>query len=185
MNLALDRLDRTNEQIYFNQFISAIINRAIQLNRGFITLIDDDNYLCAIPLLRMQINNCMRFYALYLVQDKDQFILNWMKGEKINKEKIAGSKKHMTDAVLKEEISKIFPDLAGMYDQSCNFVHLSQENLYNTSNVVDGTRTIQMNISGHDRIKPEVKKNIEKCMIYTNNVLADLIRIYPNRIVSE
>jgi len=183
LQLALDCIDRTNEQILFNQYISAIINRAIQLNRGYQTLIQEDNYLCAIPLLRMQIDNCFRFYALNLAEDKDQFILDWMNGKKISDHKICGTKIKMTDKSLRDEVAKIFPNLGGMYDQSCNFVHLSQENLYNTSKVIKGTRTIQMHITGYDTIKSEVKKNIDHCMLYATNVLSDMIRAYPNKIV--
>ncbi|RLT69347.1 hypothetical protein D7V92_11160 [Parabacteroides sp. CH2-D42-20] len=45
---------------------SAIANRAIALNQGFTILVQENNYLCALPLIRMQLDNCLRFYATVL-----------------------------------------------------------------------------------------------------------------------
>jgi len=50
----------------YNMYVSSLLNRALQINRGYLALKNDDNYLCAITLLRLQIDNCARFYAITL-----------------------------------------------------------------------------------------------------------------------
>lgn len=53
-------------------FMSSAIDRAMNINRGFITLTKDDNYSCAIPLMRLMIDNCLRFWAINLVEDRHE-----------------------------------------------------------------------------------------------------------------
>ena len=182
LSLAVDCLDKTNEHYLYNFFISSIINRAISLNRGFLTLKDDNNYLCAIPLLRMQVDNCLRFYALNLSDNKERFILDWAGGEKLSNHKIIGTNIKMTDKNLKDKIAVSYPKIGKIYDAACNFVHLSQENLYNTCKVKPGTRTVNTTISGYDMIPDDVKDNIDKCMLYSNNILAKIIRDYSTNL---
>src|SRR5690606_4058412 len=46
-----------------NHYIMSIANRAISLNRGFVTLAQSNNYQAAVSLMRLQIDNCLRLYA--------------------------------------------------------------------------------------------------------------------------
>lgn len=56
-------------------FVSCVIDRAMNVNRGFITLTKDDNYACAIPLMRMMIDNCLRLWGITLVDDTHKYIM--------------------------------------------------------------------------------------------------------------
>lgn len=47
----------------------SIVNRAISLNRGFVTLADSNNYQTGISLMRLQIDNYLRLYAMSLIDD--------------------------------------------------------------------------------------------------------------------
>lgn len=56
-----------------SHFTFSIVHRAIELNRGFKTLSESNNWITAINLLRLQADNCMRLFALSLVQDRLDF----------------------------------------------------------------------------------------------------------------
>ena len=44
-------------------FINAMIVRAYQLNKGFISLVNTGNYLCACPLVRIQLETVLSLWA--------------------------------------------------------------------------------------------------------------------------
>ncbi len=88
-------------------FFSAIVNRSTAFIRGFITLAKDDNYISAVPLIRMQIDNCLRFYASTLVSDKNDFYLKYLGGENFGKILDAEGNK-MRDPYLVENLIKSY-----------------------------------------------------------------------------
>jgi hypothetical protein len=181
IQVAFDCTDKTNEKIDYNLFLWSILNRAMSINRGFLCLTKEDNYLCAIPLMRMQVDNCIRLYGIHCVADPHAFIMSWMNGNKISTLKDKNNHK-LTDRLLVENLEEKYHNIVGIYDSACNFVHLSQENLYNTAQAIDGTREITCNITGYDRIPDNVKDNIDKCMVYVNNILIDIIYDYAREI---
>ena len=136
----IDVFERDCNILYF-LFVASVVNRALSINRGFQLLTEDNNYLCAIPLMRMQIDNCIRFFGLELVNSPNDYIENWTKGEKISRLKDKNGSK-LSDKLLVEELDKRYEHVKGIYDQACNFVHLSSVNLFNTVNLKPNTRTI-------------------------------------------
>lgn len=48
---------------YDTLFINAVIVRAYQLNKGFISLVSTGNYLCACPLVRIQLETVLSLWA--------------------------------------------------------------------------------------------------------------------------
>lgn len=157
--------------IFYFLFVTSVVNRSLSINRGFQLLTEDNNYLCAIPLMRMQIDNCIRFFGLELVNSPNDYIENWTKGEKISRLKDKNGSK-LSDKLLVEELDKRYEHVKGIYDQACNFVHLSSVNLFNTVNRKPNTRTIIGAITGFDKIPDDVKKNIDRSMLYINNFIS-------------
>lgn len=51
--------------------IGSFINRALSLNRGFITLKNDNNFLAALPVVRMQLDNCIRLFAYNCFENRE------------------------------------------------------------------------------------------------------------------
>ena len=47
----------------YTLFCNSILNRTINLNRGYITLIKDSNYIAAAPLVRLNLDSLLRLYA--------------------------------------------------------------------------------------------------------------------------
>ncbi|UQT49356.1 hypothetical protein M5E87_05605 [Flavonifractor plautii] len=64
---------------------AALLNRSQQLTDGFIAMVKARNLTCAAALLRLQLDNCMRLYALYIAEDRKGFINSLMDGGKIDK----------------------------------------------------------------------------------------------------
>jgi len=53
----------------------AVLNRSLNLVEGFATLAQQRNMICCGALLRLQLDNCLRFYAVYLVKDPHDFAM--------------------------------------------------------------------------------------------------------------
>lgn len=157
-------------------FMSSAINRAMNINRGFTTLTKDDNYSCAIPLMRLMIDNCMRFWGISLVDDRHDYIRVWGSGEKISTIKDRNGKK-LTDKHLSECFALLYRGVDKTYNDACAFVHFSEQNLYITGKVdKQKERRVDLRIDGYDHFPETTKNNIDKWMLYLNNVLIDTIR---------
>lgn len=115
-----------------------IVHRAIELNRGFKTLVKDDNWITAINLLRLQADNCMRMFALSLVKDRLDFYNRIQNGEHIRNIKDAEGK-HMTDFYLTQRLDALFPGFRLLYENTSGFIHFSNEHIkLNTDRIDDG-----------------------------------------------
>src|SRR2546427_10538241 len=65
-------------------FVAAALNRSLSLVLGFCDLIPD-NYICAAPLIRLQLDSAVRFSALWLVADPKDFAKRVSSGKPIRK----------------------------------------------------------------------------------------------------
>lgn len=116
----------------FDVFASGILNRSMSLLKGF-TVSIPDNFLCAVPLIRLQLDNVLRFSAVHYVDvEANTFALEVMSGKSIRKMKDKTTRQSLTDKFLRDEISKTHPDFADLYDKTCEYVHFSNIILKNT-----------------------------------------------------
>lgn len=116
----------------FALFCIAILNRTINLNRGFITLIKDSNYIAAAPLVRLNLDSLLRLFASTQVEfDYETFAQKVRKGEKISnmKDKKDGIK--LKDFVLVKRLKEIkgLSWVGNVYDVGSGFVHLSKNHI--------------------------------------------------------
>ncbi len=51
---------------------AAVLNRSLYLIHGISRLVLDRNYISAVPLLRLQLDNVLRFHAAWLVDEPHQ-----------------------------------------------------------------------------------------------------------------
>jgi len=103
----------------------AALNRSANLVLGFTSLIETQNFIAAAPLLRLQIDSCLRFYGVYLVDNPHKFAGAVLKGEQIRK--IRDSKGNlMTDRYLVECVAKDFPWIVRVYERTSGYIHLSR-----------------------------------------------------------
>lgn len=158
-------------------YTSAIINRAISLINGFQTLASVNNYISAVPLIRLQIDNCLRFYASTLVDNYNNFFLKYLGGEHIrNMKDINGNK--MTDNYLIRKLdSEVFPGIHNLYQNTSGHIHLSNEHSFlQTELLSDKERTITTKIGGMDFFKIDQKVDYAFNMFKASEFLLELVK---------
>lgn len=170
----------SGKQMWFDYdlFLCALVNRAMMINRGFITLKNDSNVFCTIPLLRMQLENCLKIYALLLVSDPHAFLSHWFFQKKVSNFKDKRLEKKLTESYLSQQMEKSYEHVYELYKQCCGHVHFSADSI-KTSMTLSGDRKIEGHINGFDIIPDNEKRNIEICFVHVNNILIDIIyRVY-------
>jgi hypothetical protein len=106
-----------------------VAQRSLMLIAGFVALVEQSNAVCAVPLLRLQLDNIMRFNALWLVRDPKE-VLNALLSEKpFNKLKSRDGNEPLTDRYLAEQLSKRHPWVSEVYKRTSGFIHLSMPGL--------------------------------------------------------
>jgi hypothetical protein len=175
-NLYIESVDVSNTHFQYNIFLSCILDRALSVNRGYLSLTESNNYFCAVAMLRMQIENCTRLYGMTLVDDTCKYISSWMSGEKVCKFQDVATHKSLSDSYVASILDKQYKNIAAMYKEACSFVHFSERQLYDTAKVKPGTRTVNLKVSEEDALKDEEKHNIDKCMLNVNNILIDIVK---------
>ncbi len=121
---------RDGKLVSSHMLVAALLNRSMGLIRGFCTMISD-NYICAAPLVRLQLDNVLRFSALWLVDDRDDFTAKVIGGEPFNRLKDRDGKQ-MNDSYLAQRMDGKVPGLAQAYKEACGYIHFSDAHLYHT-----------------------------------------------------
>lgn len=112
-------------------FFCASMDRSLNLIDGFICMLQNRNLTCAGALLRLQLDNCMRTYAAFIAQDKEAVVDCIISGNRIDKQK-SKEGKPLSDAYLREALSKLDNRFSDVYKQASGFIHLSEKAFYQT-----------------------------------------------------
>ncbi len=107
----------------------AAMNRTVENTEGFLTLVESKNMSSASALLRIQLDTCIRFHSIWLVDKPHDFANKFMAGEHIRKIKDKDGKK-MTDGYLIDVLSKDYPWLRNVYNDLSGYVHFSGSHLF-------------------------------------------------------
>lgn len=143
----------------------SIVHRAIELNRGFITLTEANNWITAINLLRLQADNCMRFFALGLVDDRLDFYNRIQNGEHIRNIRDAEGHK-MTDLYLSQKLDSLYPGFRQLYENISGLIHFSNEHIKLNNEKIDNGNDFMMYI----RIAETTEFSISKKVDYAFNM---------------
>jgi hypothetical protein len=122
------RLHHVCEASFFPMDIIAwsVLERSLQLLKGFCLLMRNAGYVCAVPLLRIQLDSVLRFYGIVTMDDPHGAALSVIDGKALKNIKgIDGVK--MTDAHLVERLSVKNPDIKTIYRAASSYVHLEKE----------------------------------------------------------
>jgi len=166
-----------NQNMYTMDLLStAVINRAIQLVNGFNTLADSNNYLCAIPLIRLQLDNALRFFAAYMVQNRDNFFSHFIDGKPISKYKDRNGNL-LYDNYLAKELDKLFPGVLKIYQNISGHVHLSEQHLFATKQLsLDKSKPVKIAIGRNaDPFSVELKINFASTMLEVSKLVLIVI----------
>jgi hypothetical protein len=143
----------------FTLFCTAILNRTINMNRGFITLINDNNYIAAAPLVRMNLDSLLRLFASSQSEyDFDDFAKQVRKGKKIDKMLDSKGKLLLRDSELVKRLVKIegCKWVKDIYNIGSGFIHLSHQHIYSAFKI-DGS-TLTAGIRKNDEFIPDSEK---------------------------
>lgn len=130
-------------------FAATVNNRAIALLHGFVTLSEANNYICSVPLIRLQLDNALRFFAATLVSDYDEFYLKYLAGAKISDMKDANGK-NLSDNYLARNLDKHFSGVYKLYQNSSGHIHLSNRHSFLQTGVGDHELSIGIRIGTYD-----------------------------------
>ena len=112
----------------YDLYCSAVLNKYVNLLRGFTQLMRDNNYIAAVPLVRVHLNLFLQLYASTLVSyGFDEFSKKIFKGRRIHNMKDSNGKL-MKDKYLAKKFSKRegLGWMSVMYDEVGNgYAHYS------------------------------------------------------------
>lgn len=138
-NLAVKMLEANNSSLYaVDLFLCSVIKRSLSLSTGFITMIRDQNFICAAPLIRLQLDSALRVFAGTIVDSSRKFAEDVIKGEEIRNMKDRNGKK-MTDRYLRNLLAnsddfnkKEYAWVEAVYKNTSGYIHLSDKHFFNT-----------------------------------------------------
>lgn len=111
-------------------YIVSIIDKCIRLIDGFLIMLESRNLTCAGILLRVQIDNCLRTYALYIAKNQAEVFQSIISGkEQINK-MLSKDGSRMTDAYLRNQLAKIDKRFNSVYQAASGYIHHSEKAFY-------------------------------------------------------
>lgn len=146
----------------FDLLLIAALNRTVNISKGYTTLIRDNNFIAAAPLVRINIDTLLRLYASIISEfDRNTFATKVMGGELIKKMKLNGTNKDLRDDTLYLELSKIegMEWVKDIYKAGNSFVHLEKSHIFSSLKIADEKeRTINVSIGFHDAFIPESEK---------------------------
>ncbi|RLJ79978.1 hypothetical protein [Pedobacter alluvionis] len=105
----------------------SIINRTIAIVEGFRTLINNNNTYSALHLIRIQIDNLIRYFSILIAED-DNYIDYILNGNQINKFKDKNGK-IFSDRYLVDKIEKSYQGVNPLYLKYCGHIHFGIEHI--------------------------------------------------------
>lgn len=154
----------------------AFLDRSMKLSRGFSQMITNKNLTCAGALLRLQMDNCMRLYAIYIAEDEDAVISTIIDGGKISAHKDKQGKK-MSDFYLKGQLHKYDDKFSVVYDNASGYVHFSNKAFYQSINPEEDNHiSIRVGLENGDKANKALSECIEAYLYFTE-LFYKLIRI--------
>ena len=157
----------------------SIVNRAIYLNRGFITLANASNYQSAIPLMRLQVDNCLRLFAMSLHGNDQEFYEKILQGEKVRNLKDRDNKK-MTDAYLVTKINEYYPLFKSIYEKLSGHIHFSSEH-FQFNNIVKNN-VYSITVGAEEKLEIYKKVDFTYNMFQISITLLEIVAEYRKEI---
>ena len=146
----------------FDFLLIAALNRTVNISKAYTTLIRDNNFIAAAPLVRINIDTLLRLYASIISEfDRNTFASKVMDGELIKKMKLKGTKKYLRDDTLYLELSKTegMEWVEDIYKAGSSFIHLEKSHIFSSLKIADDKeRIVNMTIGFHDAFIPESEK---------------------------
>lgn len=162
-------------------YFCSILNKSLKLTDGFIDLIQNRNLACAGIILRANMDNCLRMYAMFIADDPDTVVDYIMAGKKIDNLKDKNGK-HLKDWYLREELSKYDNKFSQVYKNASGYVHFSEKGFFQSVSALD--EEYQLGILVSHEVPEKANEYIIECVkAYTHflklfySMFDDIIRV--------
>lgn len=126
-NLAKSIMKQDTQFMKVDLIALSILNRAISINNAFKTLVKENNTFAALHLVRIQMDNLIRYYSILIAEDEN-YVDYVLDGKPINQFKDL-NKKQFSDSDLVKTLSKTFADIEDLYEKYCGHIHFGKEHL--------------------------------------------------------
>lgn len=159
-------------------YSASIITRSVSLLKSFEILFKNQLYSTAISLIRLQIDSCLRLFAISLC-NPELLLTQVEKGNSIrNIEDREGNR--MTDHYLITKLDEILPTFKSLYDETCGFIHFSFEHLKLNNRIteIDGNVKFETSIGKEFELTEDEKIKYLDYMINASFNLYRLIYTY-------
>lgn len=103
----------------------AVLNRSLALIRGFCDLIESRNFLAAVPLIRLQLDSCLRFSAAWYAPNPQEVAEKVLAGARIRDFPARdGDKVKMHDRYLVDQMAVKYPWVSEVYKNTSEYTPL-------------------------------------------------------------
>jgi hypothetical protein len=154
----------------------AVLNRSLALISGFCLLIEAQNFICAAPLVRLQVDNCLRFSAAGLVDNPHSFARQVLDGVPVNKLRDRNNKR-MTDRYLAERLTEKYPWVLKLYQEASGYIHLSDKHIFHTVREAKEDKAVSFRVGAPDADLPdEIYVEAIRAFTAATDVLIDYVR---------
>ncbi|GAB5465606.1 MAG: hypothetical protein Kapaf2KO_10420 [Candidatus Kapaibacteriales bacterium] len=122
-------------------YLLGIINRTLSNIDAYIQLFNNKNYIASFSIIRLQLDSCLRLYALELVDNSEKLCRSILVDE-IHLHKIKdrdGNK--MSDLYLHTKLNKQVSNISEVYQNFSSYIHFSDTHIlavFNKSNINTG-----------------------------------------------
>ncbi|SRX75011.1 hypothetical protein [Aequorivita antarctica] len=125
-------MEAGNSKLFTLDFLAlSVNNRAISLINSYVTLVKSKNYLTAVSLIRLQLDNALRFFASTLVENSNEFAMHFIDGKPIKDYEDINGKK-LSDNYLAKKLDVYFNGTQKLYNDTCGYIHLSDKHFFPT-----------------------------------------------------
>ncbi len=116
-----------------DQLALAALNRACAMAEGFYSLVNHGNFICAAPVVRLQLDNGLRVFGLLMTNDPHSTARTILSGGKLHSQKGRNGQR-LTDASVAQQLDTILPGLhvKAFYGELSGYIHLSEEAWFRT-----------------------------------------------------
>lgn len=159
-------------------YTASIVSRSVSLIKSFELLFNNKIYSTAISLIRLQIDNCLRLFAISLCNP--EYLLDEVKKGNLVRKLNDRDGKKMTDTYLINKLDEIMPSFKLLYEEISGFIHFSNEHLKSNNKISqkDGDLYFQTLIGGEFELSETEKIKYLDDMIKASFNLYRLIYSY-------
>jgi hypothetical protein len=166
-----------HDQVYLPDIlVFTVLKRSMALHSGFRAMLMAQNFACAAPLVRLELDTSLRLFAAGLFGDVDDFVMRLAEGEHIRQMKDSDGHR-LTDKYLVDRLAEHYPDATSIYGRYSGDIHLSESHLRQAFRLQkDAPGTFEMAITARDPFVSEATRvEAARDFLFGAQVLFDLV----------